>query len=119
MISMDLLPTLLHFAAPDANPPANIDGQNILPVLRGEKPPHEYMFWNFTNQRAVRNGDWKLVLNPPNFPGDEIKDKVWLSNLEADPGERRNLVDAEATRVAALTEKIRAWEREMKLPAAQ
>ena len=67
----------------------------------------------------MRNGDWKLILNPPNFPGDEAPGKVWLSNLEADPGERTNLAGAESGRVAALTEKIRAWEREMKLPAAR
>ena len=114
---MDLLPTLLGMAAPGTGLPTRIDGKDILPVLRGQASPHEYLFWNFNTQRAVRHGDWKLILNPPNFPGDEVTDKVWLSNLEADPGERRNLASAESARVAAMTEKIRAWEREMKLPS--
>jgi len=115
MISMDLLPTLLAMASPGWKAPAGIDGQDILPVIRGERPPHEYLFWSFNNQRAVRHGDWKLILNPPSFPGEEISDKVWLSNLEAEPGEGKNLAGAESGRVAALTEKIRAWERDVKL----
>jgi len=67
----------------------------------------------------VRQGDWKLILNAPSFPGDDVPDKIWLSNLEADPGERRNMAGSEAARTTALTGKIRAWEREMKLSPAQ
>ena len=116
MISMDLLPTFLTLADPGAKPPADIDGQSILPVLRGAAAPHEYLFWSFNNQRAVRHGDWKLILNPPSYPGDELTDKLWLSNLEADPGEKKNLAPAEPDRVRQLMEKVRAWEREMRLP---
>jgi arylsulfatase A len=117
MISMDLLPTFVKMAG--GTSPAGIDGTDILPVLRGRVAPHEYIFWSFNNQRAVRQGDWKLVINPPSFPGDEVTDRIWLSNLEADPGERRNLAGVEPGRVAALAEKVREWEREMKLSAAQ
>jgi arylsulfatase A-like enzyme len=117
MISMDLLPTLLSIADPQAAPPPGIDGHSIFPVIRGQAPPHEYLFWSFNNERAVRHGDWKLILNPPNFPGEEVKEKAWLSNLESDPSERNNLAAAEPQRVLQLTEKIRAWEREMKLPS--
>ncbi|MCU1260450.1 MAG: sulfatase [Bryobacterales bacterium] len=116
LMSMDLLPTFLALADPAAKPPADLDGRSILPVLRGTRPAHEYMFWSFENQRAVRYGDWKLILNPPSYPGDELTGKVWLSNLEADPGEKNNAAAAEPTRVQQLTEKIRAWEQEMKLP---
>ena len=115
MISMDLVPTFLSMAGAAA-PPAGVDGQDLMPVLRGEKPEHELLFWSFNKGRAVRAGDWKLILNPPNFPGEEVNESVWLSNLEADPGERRNLAEPEAERVAELTKRIRAWEREVGLP---
>ena len=117
MISMDLAPTLLSLADPARALPAGMDGQNILPVLRGEKPVHDVMYWSHDNQRAIRSGDWKLILNPPQFPGEEVDARAWLSNLEADPSERNNLAAQEARRVAELTERIRAWEREMNLPA--
>ena len=115
MISMDLMPTLLSMAGGAV--PAGLDGQNLLPVLRGEKPPHQYLYWSFNDQRAVRHGDWKLILNPPNFPGEDVGAQPWLSNLEADPGERSNLAVKDPARVADMTARIRAWERDMGLPA--
>lgn len=115
MISMDLLPTFLALADPQAKPPEHIDGQSILPVLKNDSPPHEYLFWSFNNQRAVRYGDWKLILNPPSYPGDEIADKIWLSNLEADPAEKVNLATQNPARVQQLIQKIRAWERDVHL----
>ncbi len=113
MISMDLLPTFATLAG--APVPAGVDGQNLLPVLRGDKPEHQFLFWSFDKQRAVRQGDWKLILNPPSYPGDPLTDKVWLSNLESDPGETKNLAATEPARVEQLTQKIRAWEREVGL----
>ena len=116
MASMDLMPTLLTMADPQRALPAGMDGQNILPVLRGEKPPHEELCWSFGKSRAIRGGDWKLILNPPHFPGEEVTAKVWLSNLEADPSERKNLADSEGARVRQLTERIRSWEHYVGLP---
>jgi arylsulfatase A-like enzyme len=113
LMSMDLLPTFLAMADPAGKPPSGIDGQNILPVMRGTAPTHEYMFWSHGPQRAVREGDWKLILNPPDFPGEEVQGKVWLSNLEADRSEMKNLAADEPERVRRLTEKIRDWERDV------
>lgn len=119
LFSMDLFPTFLSMANEGAPVPQGIDGQNILPVLRGEKGTHERMFWSFNHSRAVREGDWKLILNPPQFPGELVGSQIWLSNLEADPSERNNLAQAEPERVRKLTERIRAWERYVDIPTAQ
>lgn len=115
-LSMDLMPTFLSMANPGRALPAGLDGQNILPVLRGEASPHEFMYWSFNKSRAVRSGDWKMILNPPGFPGEPLDARLWLSNVEADPSERNNLADSEAIRVADLTRRIRAWERDVGLP---
>ncbi|MDE3195618.1 MAG: sulfatase-like hydrolase/transferase [Acidobacteriota bacterium] len=113
MASMDLLPTFLAMADNGAAPPRPVDGQNILPLLQGKGKEHEYLFWSHDRQRAVRTGDWKLILNPPQFPGEEVPDKVWLSNMEADPGEKENLANREPERVRQLIDKLRAWETEV------
>jgi arylsulfatase A-like enzyme len=115
MLSMDILPTLLTLADPTYQPTEHIDGRDILPVLNGKAQPHEDLFWSFENERAVRSGDWKLILNPRRYPGDPEPGKVWLSNLEADPTEKSNLAGQHPDRVKALTEKIRAWERDVHL----
>jgi len=119
MMSMDLLPTFLAMADPSGRQPSGIDGQSILPVVRGDAQPHEYMFWGFNKSRAVRNGDWKLIINPPQFPGEPVSEGLWLSNLEADPSERKNLAASEPERVRKLIERIRAWERVVDIPAAE
>jgi arylsulfatase A-like enzyme len=119
MISMDILPTLVALADPTAKPVAGIDGRNILPVLNESAPDHEFLFWSYENSRSVRQGDWKLILNPTQFPGEPVPDKIWLSNLEADPGEKRNLAGQEPDRVKQLMDKLRAWEQDVKIPAAQ
>lgn len=113
-LSMDLFPTFAAMAQPGRKL-AGVDGQDILPVLNGDQPPHAFMFWNHNRQRAVRAGDWKLILEPPSFPGDPVEDKVWLSNLEADPGEKTNLASREPERVRQLRERIHAWERDVGL----
>jgi arylsulfatase A-like enzyme len=119
LISMDLLPTFLAMADPGGKPPDGIDGRNILPVIRGEGADHEFLFWSHENQRAVRQGDWKLIVNPPSYPGEEVRDKLWLSNLEADRSEKKNLAAGEPDRVKELLEKLRAWERDVKLTPSQ
>lgn len=65
----DWLPTLLSSAgiAPPPDPP--LDGYDVLPLLRGERPqvePRRFWQWNAyspigTTNAAMRNGDWKLV----------------------------------------------------------
>lgn len=118
MISMDILPTLLAMADPEGREASGIDGHNILPVLNGKAPDHEFLFWSHEEQRSVRQGDWKLILNPPQFPGEPVPDKIWLSNLEADKGEKKNLASQQPERVKSMMERLRAWEREMKLKPA-
>ena len=118
MISMDLLPTLVSMADPKAVPDG-IDGQNILPVIQGQSPEHEFLFWSFNEGRAVRHGDWKLLVNPPQFPGEPVPDKLWLSNLEADKSEKSNLAGQQQQRVKDLLEKLRAWEARVGIPAAK
>jgi len=118
LISMDLLPTFLAMADPGRKAPAGeagIDGQNILPVLRAERREEAWLYWSHEKQRAVRQGDWKLIVNPPQFPGEEVPDRIWLSNLEADPREQKNVADQEAARVKAMLERLQAWERDVKL----
>jgi len=116
-ISMDLMPTLLTLAGQPL--PGGLDGQDILPVIAGRAPDHTFLFWSFENQRSVRQGDWKLILNPPQFPGDPVPDKIWLSNLETDPGEKKNLAKEQPERVRDLLERLRAWEKEVGLAQSE
>ena len=65
----DWLPTLLACADIEIPDYLNLDGQDILPTLRGEKDdvkPKRFWQWNrytpvITANAAMRDGDWKLV----------------------------------------------------------
>lgn len=91
-MAMDVMPTFLGMAGLSA--PGDLDGRDQRGmILEKGASAHESVHWVYTNARAVRKGKWKLILNPPQFPEDplgKVSDKLWLSNLEEDPGEKRN-----------------------------
>jgi arylsulfatase A-like enzyme len=95
--SMDILPTACRAATVPA--PAGIDGSDVLAVLAEEaRSPHESLFWHSGGQLAVRRGRWKLVIDgrlhdrsPDGGKPLTGEDALWLSDLDEDPGETKNL----------------------------
>ncbi len=55
----DVMPTLADIAGIDV--PSNTDGISVLPTLTGEsnQEQHEYLYWEYGDQRAVRIGNLK------------------------------------------------------------
>ena len=112
--TVDLYPTLVE--ATGATPPRDqpLDGASLVPLLRGGPPPDRpWLFWHFpcyvgraAPASAVREGRYKLV------EFFEDGGRAELYDLEADPGEIRDLAAAEPDRAAALTRTLHAWQRE-------
>lgn len=112
--SIDLYPTLLDLcgAAPPRGQP--LDGTSLAGLLRdGGAPLRRPLFWHFPcyvgrapPASAVRDGDWKLV------EFFEDGGRVELYDLQADPGETRNLAASQQERAAALARTLRNWQRE-------
>ena len=117
VMTMDILPTACaaaHLALPAGH---TIDGHDILPVAaQGAASPHQALFWENGQQRGVRKGNWKLVLNGNPFgraaadnqplTGD---DAVFLADLSKDPGETTNLRREHPQLVDELTSAMHAW----------
>lgn len=107
--AMDVFPTLVALAGGD---PARyqLDGADILPVLtEGAAAPHENIFWEMGEQTAVRQGNYKLVLNGQLVEQESPEDQVFLSDLSKDPGETTNLADEMPELAAELQKKALAW----------
>lgn len=79
-----------------------LEGRSLLPVLQtGSREPHPAIFWEHEGNRAVLQGDWKLVSR---YPGD------WeLYNLALDRTEMQNLAPREPARVASMQSLYQAW----------
>jgi arylsulfatase A-like enzyme len=95
---VDLLPTICKAAGAAVPTDRTMDGRDALPLAASRaKSAHDAIFWASAGQLAVRRGPWKLVKDGREFGGTpetqkplEGDDALFLSNLEEDPGERRN-----------------------------
>jgi len=96
---VDLLPTFLTAAGVPLPRDRTLDGFDAIPMAVSDAPSrHDAIFWSAAGQLAVRRGPWKLVKNGRTFDGTPAgaqpltgDDALFLSNLDEDPGESRNL----------------------------
>jgi arylsulfatase len=105
---IDIMATCVELAG--ATYPANFAGERIQPLagislspaFAGQKLSRSQpLFWEHEGNRAVRDGDWKLVSK---HPGD------WeLYNIVADRTEMHNLAADRPERVAELTRLWSGW----------
>ena len=90
-------------------------------IEAGNASPHEILFWERPGRKgnqhwAVRQGKWKLVANGPatkdrhlDLPGA----KMFLSNMDADVTETKNIADQHPDVVERLTGLYEAWSAEV------
>lgn len=98
---VDFMATCLDLA--DASYPQKIaerkidplQGKTLLPIFAGQnRQPHESLYFHFSTDRALRQGDWKLV---------SAKLGKWeLYNLHDDRTETNDLADQHPQRVAEM-----------------
>lgn len=95
----DVMPTLAELCG--AKPPEGIDGLSILTEILGEQATghpqtqHEYLYWEFVDQVAVRTGNWKGI-RPKSQQAWELYD------LASDISEAHNVADQHPERVARM-----------------
>ena len=99
----DMLPTLADLAG--AKTPPGLDGMSMRRALRGEgQPSHPYLYWEFHergSQQAMRMGRWKAVRLKTSTP-------LELYDLEADPGEQRDVAAAHPDVVGKIEASLKA-----------
>jgi arylsulfatase A-like enzyme len=103
----DWLPTLSEYCGAKIPRDRKLDGKSLVEIIGNYKnpSPHKSFYWQLGNQVVVREGDWKLLLNPRdhNRPtGREPGGKLFLANIKEDPGESKNLAKAKQDIVSRL-----------------
>jgi arylsulfatase A len=107
--SGDLFPTVLALCGQDRS--VKVDGVNLKGSLTERTPlAPRTLFWHYphySNQGgwpggAVRDGDWKLLVNYATNRGE-------LFHLGRDPRESNNVAESEPAKVRELTEKLAKW----------
>ncbi len=110
VIALDIHPTVVAAAGESLSADAKLDGVDLLPYLTGAKTsaPHDYLFWRFGRQSAVRQGNWKLVRMANREPE--------LFDLSKDVREMNDLSLAHPQKRAELEAAIQAWNAELAQP---
>lgn len=108
-ITMDLTASILAATNTPVPPDSRLEGMNIFPILERRSPVVDRtLFWRINvpnrQQRAVRSGDWKLLVD-----GDDLL----LYNLRSDIGERNDLARQRPDLVAKLRPLLGEWERDV------
>ncbi|MDP6525436.1 MAG: arylsulfatase [Kiritimatiellia bacterium] len=89
----DVMPTVCELI--DVEIPADTDGISFLPTMYGSgaQKKHDYLYWQYAGQQAIRRGNWKVVGNEKN---------ARLFDLKTDIAEKRNLAKEQPELVAEL-----------------
>ncbi len=117
-ITMDLAASILAVKATPIPGGARLDGMNLFPILERKSPPVERtLFWRTAgpspvnmNQKAVRSGNWKLIV-------DGAPTRIFLLDLKSDPGERQDWFARKPEIAQRLQALLAAWEREVESDA--
>ncbi|MDB5327558.1 MAG: atsA 27 [Phycisphaerales bacterium] len=98
VLGCDWVPTLAELCKVDLPKTEKLDGLSMMPVVKSADAPtaHPIVYWQTERSEwSVRDGAWKLIGNlvDPTFKGPLPKEdtKLFLSNLDQDISERKNL----------------------------
>jgi N-acetylgalactosamine-6-sulfatase len=114
--AVDFLPTFCQLAG--VTPPADhaLDGEDVSDILLGASRPRRTALmweWRFrimgepfhkSPMLAIREGDWKLLLNPD-------RSRVELYDIPRDPTQLNNVAEHHADVVERLAAQVLAWQQ--------
>jgi arylsulfatase A-like enzyme len=116
-ITMDITATILAATNAEVPPDLHLEGIDLLPIVTGEEPEvPRTLFWRYrTEARAVRSGDWKLIVQ---YAGPGQLNFVF--DVRQDVGERNDLANTRLGQEVArrLRPLLDAWEAEVNAEAA-
>jgi arylsulfatase A-like enzyme len=101
-ITMDWTATMLALGNAKPDPAYPLDGNNLLPVIRGTQPVYERsFFWRTSEMSAALNGSWKYV-------NDGTQE--YLFDLAIDEREQANFREQNPSMFNQLRDEFKKWD---------
>jgi arylsulfatase A-like enzyme len=101
-ITMDWTATMLALGKARPDPAYPLDGQNLLPVIRGTQPVYERnFFWRTSEMSAALSGSWKYV---------DDGTQEYLFNLSVDEREQGNFREQNPAMFSLLRHEFKKWD---------
>ncbi len=113
-VNADWMPTLAELCGIELNT-TEMDGKSLLPIIDNanmETLHSDGYGWAFHKMWVVRKGNWKLLGNPEDTSHKAPltnDDKLFLVNMETDPGEMTNLAKSNPEKVIELKKQYEEW----------
>lgn len=104
---MDIFPTIMDLTKTKTS--KAVEGKSLVPILiQSKRESQPYIAWEHFGNRAIREGDWKLVWD------DEVKE--WeLYNVRIDRIETNNLIKKNPEKYKNLLAKYAEWAEKMQV----
>jgi arylsulfatase A-like enzyme len=104
-ITMDWTATILAVTGTAPDPAYPLDGEDLLPVCTGEKPPYDReLFWRIHGYDGARVGRWKYLKDP---------EGEYLFDLSLDPGEKADRKRRDPAVFERVKQEYAAWQARM------
>jgi N-acetylgalactosamine-6-sulfatase len=118
LTAVDFMPTLTKLAGVSVPAGHKLDGEDVGDILAGKNRPRDhaiYWEWRFrvhgyhvnrSPMLAMRDGEWRLLLNPD-------RSRAELYNIPVDPSETTNLAEKKPDIVDRMAKAALQWQKQL------
>jgi arylsulfatase A-like enzyme len=107
--SLDIFSTIAAAIHSDLPKDRVYDGVNLISTVNNNKEAHKNLYWRSGDAKAIRSGDWKLIISGKTH-------QQWLYNLASDKSEKTDLAQKNPAKVKELQIALQNWEKGLVKP---
>lgn len=102
--SLDIFSTIAAAIHSDLPKDRVYDGVDLISTVNNNKEAHKNLYWRSGDAKAIRSGDWKLIISGKTH-------QQWLYNLTSDKSEKTDLAQKNPAKVKELQTALQNWEK--------
>jgi len=107
--TLDIFATIAAAIHSDLPKDRVYDGVDLVSTVNENKEAHKTLYWRSGDAKAIRSGDWKLIISGKTH-------EEWLYNLANDKSETTDLAQQNPEKVKELHVALKNWEKGLVKP---